>query len=232
MLNVFKKSSNTVSSETFAPYEKAATDWEHDKWKGLIRSRTIAWGIAGLTTVIAVAEGLAIYSLAPMKEKIPYLLRVDNSTGIVDEMVTVYDNQEMQADEGIIRYFIKKYIDARESYEYAFANKDYKIAYLMSEKELSENFKLSYIENNPVKLYGKDTRLKVKIKTFELLEDKTAIVRILSEQLTPDEPTVTNHYLIRLSYEFLNGQIPQSVRDITPLGFVITSYSITRENYQ
>ncbi len=234
MFEEFRKGVTKPSKNKLQKYQAAASDWEKDVLKSIVRERTIAWLAFGFMCAVAGAEAVAIYTLAPMKEKVPYLLRVDNSTGIVDEMVTLFDEKTLAADEQLTRYWIKKYIDARESYEYKFANDNYQTVYLMSESKLAVAYKESYLHDSPVKKYGNSQTIKIKIKTFEVdTDEKNAVVRILSEKHREGEKPIIKHFLIRLGYDYLNGQkLPQSIRDKTPLGFVVTSYSITEENYQ
>lgn len=221
-----------ATEEKVSAYQAAATAWERDILKEAAKSKRIAWIFAGVFAVVALAEALAITKLAPMKEKIPYMLRVDNSTGIVDEMVTLYDDDEVRTNEQLKRYFIKKYLDARLGYHYQFAATDYNTAYYMSEKQLASDFKRDYLANNPVTKYGDSAVIDVNIKSLEFLKNNTAFIRILLSEKQKDRPTLKKtHWVIRMSYDYAK-RLPQSIRDITPVGFIVTSFSMTPESYQ
>lgn len=225
----FRKKHKAV--EDLSEYTGSAVNWEEDRLKNILRSRTIGWILAAVAILIAVCEAFAIVVLAPGKEKIPYLMRVDNSTGIVDEMITVYDDEKMKSNKALIRFFLKKYIDAREGYDHKFAKKDYETVFYMSEASEAERFKREYKKNNPARKYGEEARINIKLKTLELVDDDKAIIRFMEEHIEEDMPVRTEHYLVRINYEFIDGAIPQHVRDVTPLGFVIASYAPTRENF-
>ncbi len=217
------------TDKQFRAHRKQADDWDKDRYLNIVKSKRIAWIIAIIAVVVALVESFAIAALAPMKEKIPYLLRVDSSTGVVDEMITLYDEKEIQANEQLIRYFSKKYLDNRLGYEYKFAQEFYNTAFYMSEKKVAEEFRAERKSNNPVQKYKDKTKIDIQIKSFELLKDNRVYVRLIKTIQTEGKKPVKTHWIARMSYTYLKGKLPKSVRAITPLGFVVTSFSETQE---
>ena len=71
----------------------------------------------------AVASALALVLLMPLKRVDPFLVRVDNSTGIVD-VVPVYAGRATP-EEAVTRYFLTHYLTVCERFNFATAESDY-----------------------------------------------------------------------------------------------------------
>ena len=76
---------------------------------------------AGWTCAVAVA--VAIVVLMPLKRVEPFVVRVDNTTGIVD-VVPVYDGRATP-QEAVTRYFLTHYLTVCERFNFATAETDY-----------------------------------------------------------------------------------------------------------
>ena len=59
----------------------------------------------------------------PLKRVDPFVIRVDNTTGIVD-VVPVYDGQRTP-EEAVTRYFLTHYVTICERFNFATAESDY-----------------------------------------------------------------------------------------------------------
>jgi type IV secretion system protein VirB8 len=72
-----------VGHDELKAYLDNARRWEQDLLLSAHRSRRTAWVIAGGACVLAVASLSAVAALAPLKTVEPFVIRVDNATGIV-----------------------------------------------------------------------------------------------------------------------------------------------------
>ena len=73
-----------------------------------------------LVTVLAL---VAVAGLTPMKTVEPFVIRVDNSTGIVD--VVPVRRGKADVPEAVTRYFVTQYVQARSGMWAALAESDY-----------------------------------------------------------------------------------------------------------
>ena len=64
------------------------------------RSRRIAWVTAGVASLLAIVSVAAVAALTPLKTVEPFVIRVDNATGIVD-VVNALDNARETYDEAV-----------------------------------------------------------------------------------------------------------------------------------
>ena len=63
------------------------------------------------------AASVALVLLMPLKRVEPFVVRVDNSTGIVD-VVPVYSRRRARMDEAVTRYFLTHYVSVCERFNF------------------------------------------------------------------------------------------------------------------
>ena len=73
-----------VRQDDLKTYFEKARRWEQDLLLSAHRSRRVAWVIAAGACALAVASVGAVAALAPLKTVEPFVIRVDNATGIVE----------------------------------------------------------------------------------------------------------------------------------------------------
>src|SRR2546429_6748632 len=73
-------------------YYREAASWDADRIARATRDARRAWQVAAAGWVCAVAGAVSLVLLMPLKRVEPFVVRVDNSTRIVD-VVPVYDGK-------------------------------------------------------------------------------------------------------------------------------------------
>ena len=89
-------------------YFAEAASWDADRIAQTRRITRIAWWVAGAGWTCAIATSFALMLLMPLKRVDPFVIRVDNSTGLVD-VVPVYVGQA-EMPETVARYFLDHYV--------------------------------------------------------------------------------------------------------------------------
>jgi hypothetical protein len=95
-------------------YFDAARSWDTDRSEQYRRSAAVAWWVAAAGWISAVASAAALLTAMPLKRVEPFVVRVDNTTGIVD-VVPVYTGGASQ-DEVVTRYFLTHYLTVCERF--------------------------------------------------------------------------------------------------------------------
>src|ERR1700678_3908424 len=72
-----------TTAPTMEEYFREAQSWDADRAAQFRSSARTAWWVAGAGWSCAVASALALALLMPLKRVDPFVVRVDNSTGIV-----------------------------------------------------------------------------------------------------------------------------------------------------
>ena len=104
-------------------YFRQGESWDADRAAQYRRGARTAWWVAGAGWLCAIATATALALLMPLKRVDPFVVRVDNTTGIVD-VVPVYAGRAT-AEEAVTRYFLTHYLTVCERFNFATAESDY-----------------------------------------------------------------------------------------------------------
>ena len=109
--------------------------------------------LAFISLFISVVAVIAVCYLTPLKSVEPYIIKVDQTTGLVD-IVTKMNEKDITTTEAIDKHFISQYVKAREGYYYDMLQHDYVFVQLLSMPEVSKDYMALYQGEN-----ARDTKL-------------------------------------------------------------------------
>lgn len=216
--------------------DRNAFDWEDSHIEHLERSESRAWKVAGAFGCCFALSVVGIIMMLPLKETQPYVIRVDKTTGAVD-VITALSGEDIAADEALDSYFVKRYITARESYDWSFLTDNYNAVREFTDEEAFKTYAAQFDgANSPEQVYGENTAVRVKIISAVLnMERKTATVRLLKEVVNRKTGMVrqSSNWIATLSYSYAPKLLKTTeMRDINPLGFTVENYQIDPEANQ
>ncbi len=119
-----------VTTDNLKSYFEKARRFDQDRMIQVERSNRLAWSIAIASGIVAGISILAVASLAPLKTVEPFVVRVDNSTGIVD-VVSALSATAGTYDEAVTKYFAAKYVRGREGYVWSEAQENFRTIALL-----------------------------------------------------------------------------------------------------
>jgi len=217
-------------------YFDEARSFDQDKLLAAQRSRRVAWVVAGISGLIACAGVFAVAALAPLKSVEPFVIRVDQATGVPEVMTALTDGQEAY-EEAVAKYFLALYVRTREGYSYAARNVIFDHVMLMSGAEEQAEFAAHYNASNPESpqyLYGRKTKAEVEIRSVSFLDDGLAQVRYYLVTKHEDEDLERrSQWVATLNYEFDGAaEISSQDRLVNPLGFLVPDYRTDPEVVQ
>src|SRR3546814_7889673 len=132
VMRVADNGAEAVPASGLKRYFQEARSWDQDRVRSALRSTRIAWTVAAVTSVLAAASIFAVAALAPLKTVVPYVIRVNQTTGAVD-VQTALTQRPMRYDEAVTKYFLAQYVRTRESWIPAAAEENFR-----SEEHTSE----------------------------------------------------------------------------------------------
>ena len=216
---------NEHSRESLDAYYAEAASWNRDRVQSMRSSQRIAWWIAGVAAAIALIEALALVLLTPLKTVVPYTLMVDRTTGYVQALKPL-DQAKIAPDAALTQSFLVQYVIAREGFDMATLNANYRKVALFS----AGNARSSYLQQmqstnpqSPLALYPRTTTVDVRVKSVSPIGKDTALVRF--DTVRSDaaaQPAAAWVAVIRYRY----SGAPMSLEDrfVNALGFQVTSY--------
>jgi len=213
--------------EALDAYYREAGSWATDKINTLRKSRRNAWIIALTAVVVAVMEGLALMLLTPLKTVVPYTLLVDRSTGFVQELKPLEPNK-ITPDQALIQSMLVQYVIARENFDIATLQTDYKKIGLWSAGQARTDYLTLMQASNldsPLTRYPRSSIIETRVKSVSPLGHQAALVRF--ETLRRDEggqyqPALPWVAVVR--YRFSGDPMSVEDRFLNPLGFQVLEY--------
>ena len=207
-------------------FESSIID-DKNKTITLFRNTTILLGVC------TIALSVAVVSLTPLKTVVPFLLRVDNSTGAV-EVVNPYNQQNATYEQVITRYWLARLIENREGYEWNAIQHMFNTVELMTNSSVFTEYK-NYMAGDfsPVKKLGKEMKMQLKVNAITLLDDETAQIRFTKAITDPDGLPVQGYvpakWIATVKFDFNKKIKTEEQRLINPLGFEVISYRVDPE---
>ena len=212
-------------------YFDAAESWDTDRVAQSRRNTLIAWRVAGAGWLCAVSGAVALVLLMPLKQVIPYLVRVDGSTGIVD-VVPVFAGRATP-EEAVTRYFLTHYVSVCERFNFSTAESDYEECGAFHSAQRNQAWYALWTStnpNSPLNLHKDGSSVRVQVNAVSFFTRASGLsdlaqVRYLKamRQGAGSEESFT-HWLATIQYAYGEAAKDPKTRRWNPLGFKIIDF--------
>jgi len=236
--------------ENKAQLEKAYFDEVHSWDSNIVieanKSKKIAWIIASICIVITSLSVFAVAMLAPLKTVEPFVIRVNDSNGMVDVISVLAETDgviKQSSQELLDKYWLGKYILGREGYHFETRNLDRRQTALLSsigvQQEYAELTDPKKNKSAPISLYGVNASVEIKIKAISFInrgeimnKEKryTALIRYTTRVKRQGSQLPLVHWVATATFAYRNTPMKVNDRLINPLGFQIVNYRNDQEN--
>ena len=208
-------------------YYAQSASWAQEHNDALRSSRRVAWFVAGGASIIALALAVALMLLTPLKTIVPYTLLVDRQTGYVQALSPIEANR-IQPDSALTQSFLVQYVIAREGFDRATVQADYKKVALWSADTARSSY-MSEIQvsnpDSPLTRLQPGTTIETRVRSISSLGKNTALVRYETVQQGKNaNAQIPRGWVALVSYRFSNAPMSVEDRFINPLGFQVTRY--------
>jgi len=218
-----------VKEET--AYYAEASAWDIDRQQLSQKSARVAWRVAGLATVLAVLSAITLLCILPLKKVEPFLIRVDNTTGVVDVVPTYAGHAGLP--ETVTRYLVTQYVTERERYVAALAESDYWAVGAFHSAPMNQAWAQLWIRSNadsPLNRYGQEATVMVQVQAISFLKKTVDGIDVLQVRFqTATQRSVGStaellHYVATLQTTFSAPSTDPRLRATNPLGFKVLEY--------
>ncbi len=212
-------------------YFQEAASWDADRAALNARSARMAWRIAIGACVVTVLAILALVLLMPLKRVEPFVIRVDNATGIVDVVPTFAGRAEMP--ELVTRYFLMHYVTVCERFSFATAESDYEECAAFHAAARNQAWSALWDRSNPaspLNAYkdGSSVRAQVSAVSFfergDGVEDLAQIRYTKTRRTSASAKDQVTHWIATVQYVYGEASKDPTVRRWNPLGFKIIEF--------
>ena len=217
---------NDQSREALDAYYREAASWNSDRLTAMRSSQRIAWWVAGVAALIAVLEAAALVFLTPLKTVEPYTLMVDRTTGYVQALKPL-DAARVAPDTALTQSFLVQYVIAREGFDLATVNANYRKVALFSAGRARSSYLSAMQVNSPASplLLPRGTIIDTRVKSVSPVGQDTALVRFETVRSSPNGSVQPpSPYVAVIRYRWSGEPMKLEDRFVNPLGFQVVSY--------
>lgn len=235
-MSLFKRTQKEVA--------EASQHWYQDRYQHILTQRNLLALIALGALLTALLAVFAVFSLAPLKTVEPYLLQIEDKTGIVQKLNPL-SREQYAANEAVDRYFTSTYLRVRESYNPTTLLYNYNVVRVMSTPEIFRSYRRQIdasVEGSLAKLLGSFGRRDIKIRSIAYITNpvpfgkqapvnppKIMQVRMTTVDSLPNQPDNEQDWIITVTFEYADLTLNESEQLLNPLGYQVTGYQIQRE---
>ena len=214
-----------------AEYLEAARSWDLDRVQQVERGARRAWQVAALACALTVLALAAVAGLTPLKSVEPFVIRVDNTTGIVDVVPVLAGRAEVP--EAVTRYFVTQYVQLRERYLGAIAESDYEQVGAYHSARMNQAWAAAWNRNNPdspLVRHADGSTVRVQVNAVTFLAPSSgrgdlAQVRFTTAgQQGGEGAEQVTQYVATLQYAYGPPSQDDRLRAANPLGFKVLAY--------
>lgn len=213
-----------VTTPDLKAYFAEARRWDQDRLAEAQRSRRLAWIIATAACLLALAAVGAVAALAPLKSVEPFVVRVDRATGAVEVMSGL--TGELTPDEAVSKYFLARYVRAREGWLAASAAEDFGQVAILSAPIEQRRFAELYRATNPASpqtTLGREAIAEVEVRAISFINREVASVRF-RRTVRRAQGAVAEDWVATIGFTYTKAPMREADRLRNPLGFQVTSY--------
>lgn len=212
-------------------YFEEAASWDADRAALAARSARRAWWIAASAFGLAALSILALVLLMPLKRVEPFVIRVDNATGVVDVVPALTKGAEMP--ELVTRYFLTHYVTVCERFTFATAESDYEECGAFHAAARNQIWRALWDRANPaspLNVHKDGSSVRVQVSAVSFFERGNGVEDLAQVRYTKlrrssagasDEVT---HWITTVQYVYGEPSKDAGVRRWNPLGFKVVEF--------
>jgi len=210
-------------------------NWYKDRYQAVLVQRKLLACVTMLSLVCTLAAVLDIARLTPQKSIEPFVIEVDQKSGIT-RTVDPLTVKELTTNEVVNNFFIVQYIRSRESYNLQDIARNFNVVRIMSDAtRVYPGFVEDADPNNPhsnaARLGTTGTRT-VKLESITYLKPQLVQIRMLVEEKGDNSGYNQYHKIVLIEFEYVKMNLMTEERYVDPLGFRVTNYRVDDELMQ
>ena len=218
------------AGELEAYFEESAS-WDADRRAQSERSARMAWWVAGAGWLAVVLSAAALVILMPLKRVEPFVIRVDNTTGIVD-VVPVYAGKADLA-QTVTRYLLSHYVTVCERFNFSTAESDYEECGSFHTPQRNQAWSAAWSPNNPASpliRYKDGTTVRAQVESLSFFNRVNGVADLAQVRYAKEaraagaEQGQVTHWIASIQYAYADPPSDPRARRWNPLGFKVVDF--------
>ncbi len=219
--------------KTFA---EEGNDWYVDRYEAIKVERNRYFALLIIALVALIVSLLIHIAVLPLKTAVPYVIEVDNTTGITT-VLKGGDTNAIRGQQAVTDYFLLKYLNSRMSYDWGLRQVNADIVRAMSTTQAYRIYANQIDVSNPqspIKLYDNSKIMTVHVTSHTMPYSNIAEIHFyteLSDKIAIGNITPMKQYWVAtIKFTYANNSLTSTDREnINPLGFFVTDFQLNQD---
>jgi type IV secretion system protein VirB8 len=212
-------------------YFEEAASWDADRLRQGEHTVRLALAVAGAGWLAVLLLAGALMLLMPLKRVEPFVVRVDNATGVVD-VVPVY-TAHSGVPEAVTRYLLTHYVTVCERFNFSTAESDYEECGAFHTAQRNQAWYALWNPNSPsspLNLYRDGTSVRAQVTSVSFFKrasgvaDLAQVRYVKAKRAAGGATEEAAHWIATLQYAYAEPSSDPRVRRWNPLGFKIVDF--------
>ena len=212
-------------------YFAEAASWDADRAAQGRRTVRLALGVAGAGWIATLVLAGALMLMMPLKRVEPFVIRVDNATGVVD-VVPVYSGKS-GVPEAVTRYLLTHYVTVCERFNYATAESDYEECGAFHTALRNQAWYAQWNPTNPaspLNAYKDGSSVRALVSSVSFFKrangvgDLAQVRYVKAKRAAGSAIEETTHWIATLQYAYADPSSDPKLRSWNPLGFKVVDF--------
>jgi type IV secretion system protein VirB8 len=205
-------------------------NWFEERYDNIIVQRNLLFATVLVLLCLSIVSVSVFAYVVNSKSFDPFVIQIDEATGMA-KVVTPLNNQVLTGDESLAKYFIKKYVISRETYNPVdFDTLALKNVRLLSSNSVYWGYRgmLRNDEINPSKKYGQKNTTYLTVKSWSKISDNKFFLRFSLHETSGNRRAFDKIAVVEFKYTAM--ELTEEERDVNPVGFQVTGYRVDDDN--
>ncbi len=195
------------------------------------RSERVAWWTAGGGWLCALMSAASLMLLMPLKRVDPFIVRVDNTTGVVD-VVPEYSGHGEVA-ESVTRYLLTHYVTVCERFNFATAESDYQECGAFHSALRNQSWYALWnpaSPTSPLNLYKDGSIVRAQVVSVSFFKrgngvaDLAQVRYVKGRRAAGATDEQLTHWIATVQYSYSEPSKNPQTRSWNPLGFKVIDF--------
>lgn len=205
-------------------------NWYDEKYDNIVVQRNSLFILLVILLCLSIAAVSVVAYIINSRSFDPFVIQIDDTTGMA-KVVNPTTSEILEGNEALAQYFIKKYVTARETYNYVdFNDIVQRTIRLLSSNAIYWGYR-GYIRNeevNPAVKYGQKNTTYLLEKSWSKLSDNKYIFRFSINETAQGRRTFNKIAVVE--FQYVPMELSNKDRDINPLGFQVIGYRVDNDS--
>lgn len=220
-----------MKEQALEAYLTEAASWDADRAAQSRRSARIAWVVAGAGWISVIVVAFALMLLMPLKRVEPFVIRVDNTSGLVD-VVPVYAGKAEMPDT-VTRYFLDHYITTCERFNFSTAESDYEECGAFHTAARNQAWHQLWTKTNPtspLNVYKDGSSVRAQVSSVSFFKRANGVSDLAQVRYTKGHRQAgatdeqVTHWIATIQYAYGEPSKDPAMRRWNPLGFKVIDF--------